>query len=274
MRKINFLFIGADRCGSKSMHYILNQHPNCFVPSIADPYFFDRKYDKGFDWYHKFFKNVLNTHSAIGELSHDYIHSKLAAQRIYDYNPNIKLVITLRNPIDRTYSSYASALSAGVINETFEQAIDNIPMFIENSLYADKLDFYFSIFKKEQIKVLFFDDLLVNPILFYKDLFSFLKLPFMESINYKIKKSAVSKSLFPFFGFLSKKIANILRYFGFENLLGSIKSNDIIRNIVYKPIVIKNKIDLDVQKKLFNIFEPQIERLEVILKKDLGSWKL
>ena len=50
-----FLFIGADRCGSKSLHNMFRQHPDCYVPPIADPYFFDKNYDRGLDWYFKLF---------------------------------------------------------------------------------------------------------------------------------------------------------------------------------------------------------------------------
>ena len=53
-----------------------------------------------------------------------------------------------------------------------------------------------------------------------------------------------------------------------------IKSNDLIRGFIYKPIISEKKIDLDVQEKLFSIFEPQIKRLEVMLNKDLNCWRL
>ena len=58
-----FLFIGADRCGSKSLHNIFRQHPECYVPPIADPYFFDKNYDRGMDWY----LDLFSACAAIGQ---------------------------------------------------------------------------------------------------------------------------------------------------------------------------------------------------------------
>ena len=152
----NFLFIGADRCGSKSLHNMFRQHPDCYVPSIADPYFFDKNYDRGLDWYFKLFEAAPPTAKAIGELSHDYIHSQEAAERIARDLPSVKLLATLRHPIDRTFSSYASAYSAGVIRMPFEKAIEKVPMLLGNSMYADKLRTYYKLFEQDQIKVLLF----------------------------------------------------------------------------------------------------------------------
>src|SRR5262245_50096316 len=97
----NFLFIGADRCGSKSLHNIFRQHPECYVPPIADPLFFDKNYERGMDWYLDLFADAPAAARAIGEFSHDYIHSLEAAQRIAADLPNVKLLATLRHPIER-----------------------------------------------------------------------------------------------------------------------------------------------------------------------------
>lgn len=152
----NFLFIGADRCGSKSLHNIFLQHRDCYVPPIADPYFFDKNYHRGFDWYLSLFAQAPASAAAIGEFSHDYIHSTDAAKRIAAELPGVRLLATLRHPIDRAFSSYGAAHAAGVIRTSFEQALDDVPMLIGNSLYADKLDVYFDLFERERIKILFF----------------------------------------------------------------------------------------------------------------------
>lgn len=127
----NFLFIGADRCGSKSLHHIFRQHPDCFVPAIADPYFFDSNYDRGMIWYLGLSADAAPTARAIGEFSHDYIHSVDAA-RAADL-PSVKLLATLRHPIERSFSSYAAAASGGVITTDFERALKEVPMLIGNS---------------------------------------------------------------------------------------------------------------------------------------------
>ncbi len=271
----NFLFIGADRCGSKSLHQMFRQHPDCYVPPIADPYFFDKNYDRGLDWYFKLFEEAPTSAQAIGEFSHDYIHSPEAAERIARDLPEVKILATLRNPIDRTFSSYASAHSAGVIRVSFEQALQEVPMLIENSLYADKLDVYYHHFPDDRIKILFFDDLSDDPADFGRQAFQFLGLRFVEEIDYGRKMSPLSKSRLPYSGAVSKQAANFLRKLGWVELLGKLKSNDFVRSIFYKPYKDASKPQMEphVRKMLAEVFEPQIERLEKRLGRDLSAWR-
>ena len=82
MRLPTFLFVGADKCGSTWLFKVLQQHPQCFVPAAKDIYFFDRYYGRGLQWYASFFSSAPRSARAIGELSHDYLYSEQAAERI------------------------------------------------------------------------------------------------------------------------------------------------------------------------------------------------
>jgi hypothetical protein len=272
----NFLFIGADRCGSKSLHNFFRQHPACYVPPIADPLFFDANYHRGLDWYLELFGEAPPSAHAIGEFSHDYIHSPTAAQRIARHFPDIQLLATLRHPIERTFSSYASANSAGVIRTSFEQALDEVPMLISRSLYADKLRLYYDHFSPAQLKVLFFDDLERDPRAFAGEAFAFLGLPPAESIDYGERKSVLSHSRFPFSGPLSKLGARTLRRLGWVNLLGTLKSNPRFRSLFYKPYADAHKprVAPETRQRLSDIFAPQIDALEHLLGRDLSAWRV
>ena len=270
-----FLFIGADRCGSKSLHNMFREHPDCYVPPIADPYFFDKNYERGLDWYFKLFADAPADAQAIGEFSHDYIHSSEAAGRIAADLPNIKLLATLRHPVDRTFSSYASAFSAGVIRAPFEEALDDVPMLIDYSLYADKLKVYFDRFDRDQLKILFFDDLAADPVEFGREAFEFVGLRFVEEIDYGRKMSALSKPRLPMSGYVSKQAANLLRKLGWVELLGRLKSNKFVRGLFYKPYETADKPQMNVEtrQRLLDRFTPQVEELESMLDRDLSHWK-
>jgi len=272
----NFLFIGADRCGSKSLHNMFRQHPGCYVPPIADPYYFDKNYDRGWDWYCKLFENAPASAKAIGEFSHDYIHSATAAERIAHDLPDVKLLATLRHPIDRTFSSYSGAYAAGVIRLPFEQALDEVPMLIDYSMYADKLETYFRLFGKKQIKVLLFDDLEADPKNFAWGAFGFLDLPLVEDIDFGRRMSPLSKSRFPGSGAASKQSANLLRKLGLVELLGKLKSNDFVRSLFYKPLAQSDRPQMEprIRDRLREIFEPQVARVEQMLERDLAAWRL
>lgn len=271
-----FLFIGADRCGSKSLHNFFRQHPDCYVPPIADPLFFDVNYERGLDWYLNLFVGAPENARAIGEFSHDYIHSSDAAERIARHFPRIQLLATLRHPVERTFSSYASAHSAGVIRTSFEQALDEVPMLISRSLYADKLRMYYDWFPSDQLQVLFFDDLEADPRAFAGEAFAFLGLPLVDTIDYGERKSVLSRSRFPLSGPLSKVGAKTLRRLGWVNLLGTLKSNPRFRSIFYKPYdaADKPRVAPDTRKRLGEIFAPQIDALEQMLGRDLSAWRV
>ena len=271
----NFLFIGADRCGSKSLHNFCRQHPLCYVPPIADPLFFDENYERGLDWYLKLFAEVPETATAIGEFSHNYIHNAEAARRIAVHFPDIKLLATLRHPIERAFSSYASAHSAGLIRGSFEQAVAEVPRIVNYSLYADNLRPYFELFPREQIRVLLFDDLEADPRSFAAQAFDFLDLPLLDDIDYGKRMSVLSRSRFPLSGPLSKLGAVTLRRLGWVNLLGTLKSNQRFRSVFYRPYAQQEKpqVKPDTRQKLAEVFAPQIDALETMLGRDLTAWR-
>lgn len=271
-----FLYIGGDRCGSKSLHSFFQQHPDCFVPSIADPYFFDRHYDRGIDWYLSLFKKAPSGVAAIGEFSHDYLHSHEAALRIAQHLPHVKLLVTLRHPIDRTFSSYVGAFSAGATRRTFEEALKSDPMFIGNSLYADKLDAYYSIFPTGRILVQFFDDLQDDPAAFAKSAFDFVGLSEAPSINYGTRLSKLSSPRFPLAGTLSRQAANLLRRFGWVGVLGKLKNHPLVRPVFYRPYTDNDRPTMcrETREYLREVFSPQIDRLEGMLGRDLTHWRL
>jgi len=271
-----FIFIGADRCGSKSLHNIFRQHPDCYVPPIADPLFFDENYERGLAWYFALFAAAPPTARAIGEFSHNYIHSAEAARRIATDLPDIKLLATLRHPIERTFSSYTSALTSGVIRTSFEQALNEVPMLIQWSKYADELDVYFNLFDREQIKVLFFDDLQADPKAYAADAFRFLGLRVVDEIDYETRISVLDTPRFPFAGHIRKGCANALRRLGWVNMLGRLKSNPRIAGLFcrrYQPSE-RPQVSPETRKRLSEIFAPQIDRLEKTLDRDLSNWRV
>lgn len=271
----NFLFIGGDRCGSKSLHNIFLQHPDCYVPPIADPYYFDKNYHRGEAWYLSLFAAAPAGVTAVGEFSHDYIHSSAAARRIAADVPDVRLLATLRHPIDRTYSSYIAARAAGVITTDFEQALDEVPMLIGNSLYADKLDVYFGLFDRDRIKVLFFEDLEANPKSFAAQAFAFLGLETLDSIDYGQRMNQLAAPQFPLAGVISKQGANLLRRLGWVNILGRLKHSGRFRSLFYKPYGTGEKPQMSVaaRRRLQQAFAGQIDRLEEILGRNLAHWR-
>ena len=218
--KPNFLFIGPDKSGSTWLYRILLQHPDCYVPSCKDIYFFDRYYHRGMDWYLSFFADAPAGTKAVGELSHDYLFSAVAAERIARDLPGVKLMVSLRQPLDRTFSHYLYMVRNGRTREPFELALKKYPDLVDKSMYSKHLSEYFRRFDRSQIQVLFFDDLKFSPRLFAAEVFQFLDVPFIQEIDYGTEVLPASRPRSHLLARLAKISANACRDAGLSPSCG------------------------------------------------------
>lgn len=269
----NFLHIGPGRTGSKWLHRVMKAHPNIFVPRIADLYFFDRpeNFSKGLDWYLGYFSKAdSDLHKAIGELSHDYIFSIEAAKRIKEFNSEMKLLVTVRNPIELAYSQYISDLNAGFVSVTFEEALRSEPKYVYECSYSNFLGIYFDLFGFDNILILDFEVLQDDPSNYLEAVCNFLDVPILPELSEMpvFNKSAKPRS--PFIGVLAKRCADFLRHCGLNTLLGVIKSNRPMRSILFKD---RAEISYDHFKILNDrYFRTEQEYLERLLQKGISHW--
>ena len=217
----DFIIGGAMKCGTTTLHTILNSHPKVFIPD-EEIYFFDidnilqhgdfNFYDKSrkawifqamerdaskmWSWYlSKFngYETMLR-----GEDSTTYLASPIAAERIAIQNKPIKLIFMLRQPTQRAYSHYCHLLSRGRATYSFEDTIRFDPQSIlSRGLYKEQLEFWYNALPREQIKVILFEDFLANKQAVLKDICQYLQINFdaldREIIDTHYNKAKVSK---------------------------------------------------------------------------------
>ncbi len=122
---VNFIVIGGQRSGTTSLFHFLSQHPQIHLPQQKEVHYFDRKFHKGVEWYHNHFNNFLEKNKTFGEISPNYIINPHCPTRVFEYNPKVKLIVLLRNPVDRAYSHYMGKKIMGIeASNTFEEAIN------------------------------------------------------------------------------------------------------------------------------------------------------
>lgn len=234
MTRPTFLFIGPDKTGSSWIYEYLDAHPQCFVPEAKDLYFFDREYSRGLKWYERFFEPATLEQIAVGELSHDYILSNEAADRIRKDFPDIKLIAVIRNPIDRTYSHYLYLRRSGMTQGSFADALANFPDLLDNSRYSVMLQRYRDRFPEEQLCFLMFDDLRRRPQVFANQLTDFLGIERMGAENIGIVRPA-SRARSYHLARLMKIGAATARKLGLQNLVGRVKHGALGQSL-YVPI--------------------------------------
>jgi hypothetical protein len=125
--KPTFLIIGAQKCGTTSLFYYLSQHPQLNLPEIKEIHFFDLAYESGIEWYYRSFpKNPFLHYKLTGEASPYYLFHPLVPERVFKHLPKIKIIVLLRNPVDRAYSQYNHQRKLGnELIQSFEEAIIN-----------------------------------------------------------------------------------------------------------------------------------------------------
>jgi len=106
----DFLILGAQKSGTSALYSYLSKHPSITPASKKEIYFFnkDMVYSRGFAWYHGHFPlpHELGRHALTFEATPGYLYYSKVAQRIYEYDPRIKLIAVLRDPVDRAYSHW------------------------------------------------------------------------------------------------------------------------------------------------------------------------
>ncbi|HNA28548.1 MAG TPA: sulfotransferase [Thiobacillaceae bacterium] len=270
----NFLYLGPDKSGSSWLFEVLRNHPDCFVPACKDVYYFDEHYDKGLDWYLDFFRDARPGVPAMGELSHSYLFSMEAADRIRKDLPGVKLMASLRQPVERCYSHYLYLVSSGLVTSSFAETIDNRPGLTRSSYYAKSVEGYLERFGAERFKVLFFDDLKKDPRHYASQVYDFLGLSFNEAFDYdkKVREARAARNVY--LARLAKHGALMARKLGLVNLVGVVK-HGLAARLLYRPLKKGEapKMDPEVGKRLLERYIPDIEATEKLLGVNLDHWK-
>ncbi|MHA1199811.1 MAG: sulfotransferase family protein [Candidatus Heimdallarchaeaceae archaeon] len=189
MKKLDFIIVGAMKAGTSSIAFQLSHNPQICIPTDEVHYFNNEEnFCKGIEWYESKFKNC-NRDSIIGEKTPTYSYDEKVPERINDYNPDIKLVWTFRNPVDRAYSNYLHAVRFGRESYSFKKAIRNEPErikknifrgYLKRSIYIEQIERYLEFFDKKQMYFILFEDFVKNPVEIMKGLFKFLNVSFND----------------------------------------------------------------------------------------------
>ena len=178
----DFIIVGAQKAGTTSLYYHLADHPQILPARFKEIRFFDRHFHQGMDWYRGHFPRRgvgmgRNGSEPVltGEATPNYLPDPLVPGRIRQALPDVKLIVLLRNPVDRAYSHYQHNLRNGIESLSFERAIDAEPerlggerermlpgsschggnldyfSYLERGHYARQLAQWFEKFPKEQM---------------------------------------------------------------------------------------------------------------------------
>ena len=246
IEKLDFVIAGAQKSGTTALHYYLQKHPQITLGDQQELHFFDN--DELFagpvddELLHRHFP-PLNKGVIAGDCTPSYLYHEPAMERICNYNSQIKLIILLRNPVERAFAHWNMQRFKGRESLGFLEAVQaesdrmkeaSTPVdrrriaYLDRGRYSEQLERVFKFFPREQVKLIKFED-------------------FRENNRHALN------SIFDFLG---------------VKPLRAIRSKD--RNVV--PY--EREMTAQERKYLYAIFADEIARLEQMLGWDCSDWKL
>ena len=239
--RVNFVIGGTQKGGTSALDSFLRQHPEICLPTTRkELHFFDREEENtDYKKYHSNFK-LKPQHRVIGEASPIYMYWETAPDRIWKYNPKMKWILALRNPVERAFSAWNMETKRGKEKLSFADAIEKEPercrealplqhrvySYVDRGFYAHQVRRLFNIFGRDNVFVLLSEEL-------------------------RNEHQETLRRVFEFLGVDSSFVPPEASVFEQEYA---------------------DKIDNQLRSRLIDVFHFDIKELEKLLGRDLANW--
>jgi len=301
MCRPNFFIVGAAKSGTTSLYEYLRQHPDIFLPDIKEPVYFGSDLD--FDTRLCARKTIHNREEYLklyqqagdiprrGEATVWYLYSEDAAQEIYDFDPEAKIIIMLRNPVDvmvalhqeflwdcnedilefeEAYRAQDDRRQGNRLGRTthFRQGL----IYEDVVAYADQVKRYFDVFGRENICLIIFDDLVEDDEREFRRIIEYLDvdrsfLPVRKHMN--ARKPTHLRAVNQFFAARPR-----LRRVLLSNIFSQTAKRAVIDVVtkLSRGKGEKKKIDPALRAEMQDKMRGDVERLSELLGRDLSHW--
>ncbi|ACN15627.1 putative 3-beta-hydroxysteroid sulfotransferase (Phenol sulfotransferase) [Desulforapulum autotrophicum HRM2] len=173
---INFYCLGAQKAGTSTLHDLLKNHPDIFLPEIKEAAFYqdEKFYPKGRDWYLERYFSNRSKEKIVGSVSPEFLFYPWVPKRIKnEFGIDIKFIIILRNPLLRAISHYNMSKTRDLEKRDFFSALKGNPdmsdffslkhfSYRQRSLYSEQIERYLDLFPKENFLFFTFEEFVKN----------------------------------------------------------------------------------------------------------------
>lgn len=224
----DFLIIGGQRCGTTSVFNYLLDHPLVLPPLVKEPHFFTYQWPRGIGWYRAQFPTKLRRRAVAGsgpgstfEATPYYLFHPCAPERAAQVLPGAKLVVLVRDPVQRAYSHYQHSVRMGFESLSFAEALELEPTrlageeerirsdsrypgtkhrvfsYASRGFYADQIERWLTHFPRESLHVIQSEALFADPGGHYQQLLGFLGLPESKPTDFRVHTKGTSSRAEP-----------------------------------------------------------------------------
>ena len=272
----NFLGIGAQRSGTTWLDRQLRSHPQVYLPERRkEVHFFDRYYERGLDWYLRFFPPAAEAakYRCIGEITPMYFYHAQVPERIHALLPACRFIALLRDPTERAYSQYSLHVQSKGEGRPFRDFFKQEPDVLGRGLYFQQIKRYLHYFPLHSFLFLIFEHTISHPAVALRQVAEFLSID-PESFDYDkatTKANVSHRVRFTGSSALMHRYAEFLRHHDLDWLVRKSKALGLQRfwgNAGNLP-----RISAEVRAELITHYRQDIDALEELLGKDLSAWK-
>jgi hypothetical protein len=298
----NFLVVGAAKSGTTSIYHYLKQHPEIYVPENKEPRFFVSSKFEEFhhnnSFYNYFCKGITFTlenyrilfdgvtkETSMGEASVQYLYLyNIAIPQIKQYLVDIKIIIILRNPVERAFSTYNHLFRDKLESLPFEKCLEIeeeriranwFPLYFYKDMgfYHKQVKAYMENFSR--VKVYLYDDLKKDSLGLVRNIYEFLGvdpsfIPYNISTKYNVSGLPKFKLLESFLLKYNHPLKKLLRPL-FLNTIGIENTENLVNHLKNKNLR-KTKIKPTTREYLIKLYRDDILMLEKLINRDLSAW--
>ena len=295
----NLFMVGAAKSGTLSMWHYLTQHPEIYRSPMKEPHYFSLPFfkwpltgpgDERFNQtlpqrdlavYKAYYKEA-DGYRYILDASPSYLYYQQSAERIREACPDAKILIMLRNPVDRAFSAYTFRRSQQWEKLSFKEALamederiqsnyHYIWHYKRGSLYYEAVKHYLEVFGRENVKVVLLDDVKKDLQQTMNGIFEFLQL---QPVS--VKEGVMNRS-----GEIKHEkvygvISSVIKSQGFlKRLIQRLTSKDFRRMVsrrIFYLFIRKATMDAEIRRELQNYYREDILKLQALLGRDLSCW--
>ncbi|RDH81210.1 MAG: hypothetical protein DIZ80_13975 [endosymbiont of Galathealinum brachiosum] len=279
----DFFIVGAPKSGTTSFYHYLDGCDEIYMSDIKEPNYFSCSDIKNqnlyykvksvcdYDQYLSLFGNA-STEQLRGEASVSYLYYPEVASKIYRYNQNAKIIIALRNPVERAISHFEMDSRLGYVDKSLNQVLeggdDNFyQQYIKLGLYYDQVKRYLDVFGEDQVKIFLFDEIVEDSYSVFLQILLFLNVDESEfCFDGVIYNDAIEGK--------NKYISFLYRNTSFRCFVSKLIPENIklyLKALFFKKSI-KKTVDCEIKEKLFCFYKDDIGKLQKLINRDLSHW--
>jgi hypothetical protein len=296
LRRPEFFIVGAPRCATTALYTYLRQHPRIFMPDCKEPHYFCDDLDfpgrvRTLHDYRELFAPAPEG-SLVGEASVYYFLSKEAPARIREFNPDARIIIMLRDPIDLMHSLHAfnsvhgtedvldfrTALELEEPRKRGEQlppppVIEHFKLFYrELARYTEHVRCWFEHFGRDRVHVILLEEFRKDPEAAFYEVCDFLRIERIEGLRYEVVHANKALRFRALSDFL-RRPPGAVRWVARRLLPESVRKQVVLRlHAANETQRRRPTLDARDRAELNEEFRPEVERLGRLLGREITVW--